>query len=83
MPLEGWRQAQQSPAKSIKIRQAVVEISAIEYNIASLIPDTPSTEDSDFPSFDATGTYLIPLDSWCQAQQPPAKYIGIRQAVVE
>jgi len=25
IPLEGWRQAQQSPAKSVKIRQVVVE----------------------------------------------------------
>ena len=42
-----------------------------------------STEDSDFLGFDVTKTYLIPLESWCQAQQPPAKRIEIRPAVVK
>ena len=48
-----------------------------------MIPDTPSTEDSEFLSIDATETYLTLLGSWRRAQQPPAKSIKIRPAVVE
>jgi len=42
-----------------------------------------STEDRDFLSFDAIETYLIPLDSWRRAQQPPVNRIRIGSAVVE
>jgi len=70
--LEGGHQAQQRPANRFKTGPLVVEISAIEYNIASLISDTRCTEDTDLMGFDATGTYLTPLHSWRQAQQSRA-----------
>ena len=52
------------------------------YNIASLITDTPCTEDSDFMGLDATGTYPIPLCSWRQAQRTPSIRLRIGAAVV-
>jgi len=48
-----------------------------------MIPDTPSTEDSEFLSIDATETYLIPLESWRQAQQSPVIGSRIGPSVVE
>jgi len=51
--------------------------------ISPVIPNTPSTEDSDFLSFDATGKYLIPSRSWRRAQQSPAIRFRIRGVVVE
>jgi len=83
IPLRSWRQAQQSSAKGIGIYPAVVEYSAIEQNPARVTIETPSREVSEILNPDATGTSLIPLRSWRQAQQPPANRIGIRQAVVE
>jgi len=48
-----------------------------------MIPDTHSTEDSEFLSLDGTERYLIPLEGWRQAQQPPANGIEILPPVVE
>ena len=83
LPLRSWRQAQQFPANRIEIGGSVVEISAIEQNMASLRSDTPCTEDSDFMGFDPTGTYLIPLRSRFQAQQYPSIRYRIRAVAVE
>jgi len=78
-----WHQAQQPPTNRFKIGKSVVEISAIKYNIASLIPDTPCREESNLMAFDSTGTYLIPLPSWRQAQGSPAIRFRIGAVVVE
>jgi len=51
--------------------------------MASMISDTPSTADSEFLSFDVTETYLIPLESWRQAQQSPTIGSRIGPSVVE
>ena len=49
----------------------------------SVIPNIPSTEESNFLSFDGTETYLIPLCSWGQAWQSPAIRSRISQPVVD
>jgi len=51
--------------------------------IARVPIKTTPTRVSDFLSFDATETYLIPPRSWRRVQQPPAKSSKIRPAVVE
>ena len=51
--------------------------------VSPALPKTTSIEDSDFMSFDVTGTYLIPACSRRRAQQPPANRIGIPLTVVE
>ena len=61
IPACSWHRAQKSPGNRIGLHPVVVEESAIEWNSARVLPKTPSTEDSDFLSFHAIGTYLIPL----------------------
>jgi len=65
------------------LNNRIVTLSAVESNIASRIPDTPSTEDSEFWGIDATEMYLTPLGTWRRAQHPSANGIEFRQVVVE
>lgn len=83
IPVGSWRQTQQRPTKTIRTCPVVVEQYAIKEHSATMVYQTPFTEDREIRGLDATGIYSIPGRSWCQAQRAPGRGIRIRYAVVK